>query len=93
MSREFIDFIYRDIWDFSFLINNIASRNLYRHTAPTCLKDAGPSVQTASELDRCTCCSSSQSPAVEVQQGDRLHEAVSHSHRSSEPVEQSIRHL
>lgn len=60
---------------------------------PTCLKDVGPFVQTASALDRCTCCSSSQSPAVEARRCDRLHEDASHSHKSSEPVEQSIHHL
>lgn len=52
----------------------------------TCHWGAGPSVQTASAQDKCTCDSSSQSPGPGAQWDGLLHAAASHSHRSSEPV-------
>lgn len=53
----------------------------------TCQLGVGPAGQTASALGRCTCCSSSQSPAQGAQQSDHQHEDVSHSQRFSSPTE------
>lgn len=49
--------------------------------------DVGPFVQTASELDICTCCNSSQRPEPRGRQGDHLRGGVSHSRTSSVPDE------
>lgn len=54
----------------------------------TCQTGAGPAGRTASVLGRCTCCSSSQSPAPAAQPSDSLHGAASRSQRFSSPAGQ-----
>lgn len=63
------------------------------HDGCTCQMDAGPTGQTASELGRCTCCSSSQSPVPAAQLSDCRHADVSHSQRFSSPAEQNRRNI
>lgn len=46
---------------------------------------AGPAGRTASVLGRCTCCSSSQSPAPAAQPSDSQHAVASRSQRFSSP--------
>lgn len=54
----------------------------------TCQTGAGPAGRTASVLGRCTCCSSSQSPAPAAQPSDSRHGAASRSQRFSSPAGQ-----
>ena len=52
-------------------------------------RGVGPVEQTASELGRCTCCSSSQSPVRAALPSDHRHAGGAHSQRFSSPTEKN----
>lgn len=56
-----------------------------------CQRGAGPAEQTASALDRCTCCSSSQSPEPAAPLSGRRRADASRSRRFSSPAEDNKR--